>query len=49
MVKRKESNKVPTEYEEQCLLFKWIRENESNYPALKYANASLSCIRLPSV
>lgn len=46
MAKRKESNKVPTEYEEQCLLFKWIRENESSYPALKYANASLSGIRL---
>lgn len=43
---KKESNKVPTEYEEQCLLFKWIRENESNYPALKFANASLSGIRL---
>lgn len=43
---KKDTNKVPTEYEEQCLLFKWIRENEESYPALKYANASLSGIRL---
>ena len=32
------TNKVPTEYEEQCLLFKWIRENEEHFPCLKCAN-----------
>jgi hypothetical protein len=38
--------KIPTEFDEQCFVFKWCSFCESRYPCLKYIFSTLNGVRL---
>jgi hypothetical protein len=39
--------RIPTEFEEQCLLFEWAQLSQGKYPELELLNASSNGVRLP--
>ena len=45
------SNKkaVPSEYDEQCLIFAWAKMHEKKWPELCLLNASLNGVRLTTI
>jgi hypothetical protein len=47
MISFEKLKKIPTEFEEQCIIFNWAALNTSSYPCLKFLFSTLNGLRLP--